>query len=65
MKKIKALKSFSGAVTLGKGQVKHVPDDIANDVIKAGLAESADGDKKKDKPKKGGKKNDTESGDGK
>ena len=64
MKKIKALKSFSGAVTVAKGQTRDVPDELAEDVIKAGLAEEVGGDDKPPK-KKGGKKNGTKSGNGK
>ena len=63
MKKIKALKSFSGAVTLAKGQVKDVPDSVAEDALKAGYAQEVENDGSK--PKKGGKKNGVKSGDGK
>ena len=37
--KIKALVSFAGIVTMGRGEIRNVPDDIAKDLIQAKHAE--------------------------
>ena len=68
--KVKALKSFSGAVTMCSGQEKEISDEfILKDLLKAGYVEAIeDGDndsdkqgtddepKKEEKPKKKSKK---------
>ena len=41
MKTIRAIVSFAGAVSMGPGEVRDVADDLAEDLIRAGLAEEA------------------------
>ena len=45
--KIKALVSFAGIVTMGVGEVKDVPTEIANDLIQAKYAEKVNTSSKK------------------
>lgn len=44
--KIKALVSFAGVVTMGVGEVRDVPANIANDLIQAKYAEKISASKK-------------------
>lgn len=62
MKTIKALISFTGAVTMAVGETADVADETAADLLKAGFAELAEKDNvktdkvKTDKEKKAKKK---------
>lgn len=44
--KIRALVSFAGKVTMAPGQIRDVPDDIAEDLIQAKYAEKVTTSKK-------------------
>jgi len=39
MAKVKALTPFAGLVTMGIGEIRQIPDDIARDLIACGYAE--------------------------
>ena len=52
MKKIKALISFTGAVTMAVGETADVADEVAADLLRAGFAELAEADKEKKAKKK-------------
>lgn len=57
MKTIKALISFTGAVTMAVGETADVADEAAADLLRAGFAELAEADNvKTDKEKKAKKK---------
>lgn len=57
MKKIKALISFTGAVTMAVGETANVADEVAADLLRAGFAELVKTDSvKPDKEKKAKKK---------
>lgn len=57
MKKIKALISFTGAVTMAVGETANVADEVAAELLRAGFAELAEADNvKTDKEKKAKKK---------
>lgn len=47
--KVKALKNFAGIVSMHKGQVKEVKDDIAKGLAKGGLVEAVSSPKKSTK----------------
>lgn len=54
--KVKALIPFAGIVTMGTGEVKQIPDDVARDLLSCGYVEAveeeAGEDKKRGKTKK-------------
>lgn len=47
MKTIKALISFTGAVTMAVGETADVADEVAADLLRAGFAELVETDKEK------------------
>lgn len=42
----KAQKTFAGKVTMARGEVKEVPEDVAKSLLKAGYIAALDGGKK-------------------
>ena len=58
--KVKALRSFSGVVSMSRGQEMDIQDEfILNDLMKAGYVEPLE-ENEEDKPKKKSKKDDAQ-----